>query len=492
MHRASRVVTVVLAALSLLLVGLVPAEAAAPRGTGTFTDREVDLQVTVSMADVVVGPSPRVARMWFTFDHPRERLSLDGDGTSVVSAQGPGSSSLGAVYLVKTSERRAYADFVMSAEDRPGTYVAIVELRTTVDGQPYQIVRENAVSFQVRRATQASATAKRSGGKAVVTGQVTRWQDVEYRTALARRPVAEATVRLSFDPQGKAGARYVTTVRTDSDGRFRKVLRDRGKGRWSASYRGSAKQAPSWARPTGAKEPAVDHRFTRSRTTDGTKVTMKVRTRDVVVKGSSTKTRVDVEWSASGPGRLDHRTTDVCVESRLGSYEGSCSEVRKDGANKVYAHLYLGPDEPAGIYDVEVWADPEVRTSSGTSLTYFPTSWTGSFRVSKATRTNVRVSDASVRKGERVAVSGTLRKPSQLDRWNLGGWRGAAGEKVKFYFDPKGSRGPVFKGTDTVGADGRFRRSFVVRASGTWIVKYPGSPVAHLRPSKAKVAVTAR
>ncbi|ANC32377.1 hypothetical protein [Isoptericola dokdonensis] len=492
MRRTSRLVTVLLAALSLVLVGLVPAEAAPPRGTGTFTLKQVDLDVTVSMADVVVGPSPKVARMWFTFDHPRERLSLDGSGKSVVSVDGPGISSLGIAYLVKTSERRAYADFVLSAGDRPGTYAATVELRTTVDGQDYVFFRENAVSFQVRRATQASASAKRSGGKAVVTGRLTRWQDVEHRTAIARRPVAGAAVRLSFDPKGKAGARYVTTVRTDGDGRFRKVLRDRGKGRWVASYRGSAQQAPSWARPTGAKEPAVDHWFSRSRTTDGTRVTMKVRTRDVVVKGASTKTRVDVEWSASGPGRLEHGTTYVCASSRIGRYEGGCSTVRKDGPNKVYAHLYLGPDEPAGVYDVEVWADPEVRTTSGTSFTYFPTARAGSFRVSKATRTNVRVSDTSVRQGERVVVSGRLRMPSQLDRWNYGGWRGAAGEKVKIYFDPKGSRGPVLKGSDTVGADGRFRQTFAVRKSGTWVVRYAGSSVAHLRPSSAKVSVVVR
>jgi hypothetical protein len=492
MRRTSGLVVAVVTALTLVVVGVVPVQAAPPRGTGEFSIRAVDLDVTVSMADVVVGPDAKVARMWFTFDHPRERLSLDGLGKSSAYIVGPGMGSVQRAYLVKTSERRAYADFVLSAGYWPGTYVADVDLETTVDGQAYGIHRDKAVSFQVRRATKVSVSSKRSNGKAVVSGRLTRWQGVEYRTAVARRPHPDAAVRLSFDPKGKTGPRHVTTVRTGADGRFRAAVKHRGKGQWIASYGGSSKHAPTGARPTGTKEPAVDHRFSRSRTTHGTRVTMKVRTRDALVKGSPTKTRVDVTWSTQGPGILDHDTTHVCARSRLGTYDWSCSEARKDGSNKVYANLYLGPDDPAGVYDVEVWADPQIRTSSGTSFIYFPAGRAGSFRVSKATRTTVRVSDTLVRRGERVVVSGTLRKPSQVNRWNLGGWRGASGEKVTISFDPKGPRGPVLKGSDTVGADGRFRQTFTVRKSGTWVVRYAGSSVAHLRASSARVSVVVR
>ncbi|PFG44577.1 hypothetical protein ATJ88_3306 [Isoptericola jiangsuensis] len=485
MRRTSRLVTAALTLLSLLAVGLVPAEAAVPRGTGSFTFRQIDLDVTVSMKDVVVGPAPKVARMWFTFDHPREKLSIDGLGKSSAYIVGPGGAVSQSAYLVKTSEHRAYADFVLSAGFTPGTYRATVSLKSTVDGRTYATTREDVVAFQVRRATRMTVSSKRSGDRTVVSGRLTRWRDVEYRTAIARRPLAGVKVRLSFDPAGATGPRYVTTVRTDDAGRFRRTLDHRGKGRWVATFAGNSNHAATGVHPTGSAEPKVRHVLTRSRTSHGTKVTMKVRTRDAVVAGRTETVRVEVEWSADGPGRLTHDTTYVCASSRLGHYDWHCSTPRGSG-NKLVADLYVGPDDPAGIYDVDVWADPALDTGT----IYFPADRAGSFRVSKATRTKVHVSDSSVSKGDRVSVSGTLRKPSQLDRWNLGGWRAAAGEKVKIYFDPAGPGGPVLKGIDTVDADGRFRRWFTVRESGTWVVRYAGSSAHHLRASSAKVGVT--
>lgn len=484
-----------IATAALLLVGLVaPAgSATAADNTGSSSLSSIGLKVSYSMDDVVTGNRPRVARASFTFDHPRSTLSLRGLRSSSAYIVGPGSRSAQRVHLVKDSEHRAHADFLLDASDPAGTYYLAIEINTTVDGQAYTIFKDRGLKFSVKRATTATASSKRSGSKTVVSGSVTRSQAVDYQTAVATRPFARVKVKLYFDPQGAQGARYKATVTTGSDGRYRKTLTYPGKGRWIAKYAGSSQYAPSGVRTAGAREPAVKRTYITSDTALGTKVTMKVVSQNVVAGSRGKKMRVDVSFATSGPGSLV--TSDlhtVCATSRIGHYDWYCSDLVRDSATRLHADFWFGPSDPASVYDLEVWGDLWVRASGERDSVEPRMAQTGSFRVTKSTRTTVRLSDASVRKGATVKVKGTLAKPSATDANNGQGWRPTRGQSVKIYFDPKGSAKAAYRGTVRVSSKGTFSKNFRVTRSGTWIVKYPGSDAVHLRASSAKVSMSVR
>lgn len=487
-----RALVALLVTFSFVLVGLTAPStpAVAATRTGSTTIRAVDLRATYSIKDVVTGMAPRVARISFRFDHPRSKLSLEGLRPSFVYAVGPGDNSTRWAYLVKDSEHSAHADFLLDASDPAGTYTVTLNLETTVDGQPYVGFEEKALTFSVKRSTGVSVSSARSDGKAVVTGRLTRKVPVEYRTAVARRGFPDAKVALYFDPAGSAGPRYRGTVTTSSTGTFRKAFSYPGRGRWVAKYAGSSRYAASGVPVTGSREPAVRNSFTTTDTKLGTSVTMKVVSRNIRVGASGRSARVDVYVSKSGPASLSTKPSHVCARSRIGTYDFSCATARRDSSTHWHANLPIGPSDPASVYDVSVWADPYVKTSSDSHPLALKTENTGSFRVTKSTRTTVHLNDRTLRRGATVRVAGTLHKPSQVGADDLGGWRPMTGQKVKVYFNPKGSGGPVYRGTATVGEKGRYLRTFRASGSGTWIVKYPGSSSQHLHGSRDTVSMT--
>jgi hypothetical protein len=242
--------------------------------------------------------------------------------------------------------------------------------------------------------------------------------------------------------------------------------------------------------PTGSREPAVRHTFTTTDTALGTNVSLKVVSRDVRLSGSQKAARVDVYLSKSGPATASLALQGVCARSRIGVYAFSCANPRRDSATHWHAYLWLGSADPASVYDLSLVADPSARTETDSVPLALRTENTGSFRVTKSTRTTVHLSDRTPRRGEAVRVTGTLRKPSQTGAEELPGWRPMAGATVSVWFDPKGPDGPVSKGTAKVGAKGTYGRTFRANRSGTWIVKYPGSSDQHLHASRDTVWMT--
>lgn len=73
-----------------------------------------------------------------------------------------------------------------------------------------------------------------------------------------------------------------------------------------------------------------------------------------------------------------------------------------------------------------------------------------------------------VKKGSKVKLSGKLTrlKPDQT------GYGSYPGKPLKVYFDPKGTAGPVYKGTMTTRTDGTYSRYFTQNSSGTWKVVF--------------------
>lgn len=78
------------------------------------------------------------------------------------------------------------------------------------------------------------------------------------------------------------------------------------------------------------------------------------------------------------------------------------------------------------------------------------------------------------RKGRKVTVSGRLVRWSDLDR--PGRYIPYPARRVHLYFRPQGTSKWTYKATVTTARDGRFTRSFTADRTGSWQVRFTGTP----------------
>ncbi|MBE1877891.1 hypothetical protein [Myceligenerans pegani] len=504
MRSLLRSAVVALSAGAVLLGGLVTplaptAEAATRKDSLRVETSAGPLDVTYSVSDVVTGTAPRVARVNFVFNPHGKSLRLSASGKSAIFVESRSDGYGERVYLVKDSGTRAHADFYLDASDPAGTYDIHLELAFTLDGEGnFGTYEESALSFSVKRQTKAAVTARRSGSSVVVSGSLRRAVPQYYNTEVGLKRYPDAKMALYFDPDGSAGPVYKATVTTSSKGTFSKKLAYPGAGRWIARFKGNWGYARSNVRPTGKLAPSADLTKTVKYTEPDNGITMSLKTaaRNVTVVGSNdSRMRVDVTGAVSS-GRLSLGVDYVCATSRIGRYDWYCSPAVKVSRTHYYANFWIGADDPASVYDLAVWGDFRLdKNSDGNYEDYidFPAdSGLASFTVTKRPNLRTTVSDTTARVGRTVKVSGTLKVPTQADKYNLRGYHPLSGQKLRIYFDPAGSAGPVLKAKVTTGSTGWYSKSFTARKSGTWIVKYAGHSSRYLGATSKKVWMSVR
>lgn len=500
MRSLLRSAAVALSAGALLVSGLVSplapvAEAATRSGSLHVVTSAGTLDGTYSVSNVVTGTAPRVARVNFVFDPHGKVLRLNALGKSAIFVHSRNGNYGERAYLVKDSGTTAHADFYLDASDPAGTYDIDLELAFTLDGEgDFGELKQPALSFSVKRQTKAAVAARRSASSVVVSGSLSRAVPQYYNTEVGFKRYPGAKVALYFDPDGSAGPVYKATVTTSSTGTFSKKLSYPGTGRWIARFKGNWGYAPSTAKVTGKTAPGPVRTKTVKYTENGVTTSLKTVASNVTVAGSKeSRMRVDITGAVSS-GRLALGLDAACVTSRIGSYDWHCSPAVKVSRTHYYADFWIGPSDPASVYDLAVWGDLRLdKNSDGTyeDYVYFPAdSGLAGFTVTKRPNLKTTVSDTTARTGQTVKISGTLKVPTQADQYNRAGYHPLGGQKLRIYFDPAGSASPVLKATVTTGSTGWYAKSFSARSSGTWIVKYAGHPGRYLGATTKKAWMT--
>ncbi|MFD6136310.1 hypothetical protein [Isoptericola sp. NPDC060257] len=101
--------------------------------------------------------------------------------------------------------------------------------------------------------------------------------------------------------------------------------------------------------------------------------------------------------------------------------------------------------------------------------------YSDSFSFKRASYLSANATPEPVRKGSSVTVKGTLRYWNPDYHYGEGALRPLTSRTVKIYFDPWGSKGPVYKGSAKTSSKGTYAKKLKQSSSGTWIVKYAGS-----------------
>jgi hypothetical protein len=317
-------------------------------------------------------------------------------------------------------------------------------------------------------------------------------------------PSRGRSVTISFNPAGTSPRRAVATVTTDDDGWFAKEFRPRTSGTFDIVAAGSGdvvgqSTAKFTVRPTG--QPV------RTGVVSGTKngYTAKARViaQDVVTRAEPQTVYLDA--AILSPGYPDNAydagpsMTNRRAEGRFGV--GGFPTEQQDtwrtnySATRTYR---MSARHPAGLYDISFSGPVAVFTDhwdadrdgllqvvrvplARQSLT--------TIRVRRASSTYLSASSTSFSGPRTITLSGSVRKV-QLVGLDTVVNRRSPNTAVKLYFDPAGSRGPVYKKTVRTNSQGSYSTRERTIRSGQWIAKYPGNSVQ--APSQRSVTITVR
>jgi hypothetical protein len=95
-------------------------------------------------------------------------------------------------------------------------------------------------------------------------------------------------------------------------------------------------------------------------------------------------------------------------------------------------------------------------------------------RVKRASRTSVSASSTTFTGPKTITLRGAVRKVRQISGTKAA-YVLSPNTPVKLYFDPAGSRGPVYRKTVRTGSNGVYTTKVGTSSSGRWIAKYPGT-----------------
>lgn len=141
-------------------------------------------------------------------------------------------------------------------------------------------------------------------------------------------------------------------------------------------------------------------------------------------------------------------------------------------------------DRDFWVYGVDDEGDTWEHYCTLPEVTYSDT-----FSFKRNTYLSANATPEPVRKGSYVTVKGTLRYWNPDYRYGDGAIRPLTGRTVKIYFDPSGSKGPVYKGSAKTSSKGTYAKKLKQSTSGTWIVKYAGSSTLVAKQAKDSVKI---
>ncbi|PUB28841.1 hypothetical protein C8K30_103265 [Promicromonospora sp. AC04] len=505
-RRAVGVLTALLLTASGLVAGAVPANA----GWATLTGASGDVLVT---ADVVA--TDETQGLYVRMDHNGTAIELT---TAMVSVKGP-SGDL--VYSRETSFQPSSTGWSATDFDLPenlelGRYLlsfdATVVVQTETGPVDVRLAGTDVVEFYERirprlddfRATPQNIPA---GEKAVVSGIAWRgW-------AIGSKPLAGEQVQIWFDPKGTAPRVYRGTATVDSRGVFQTTLTAPSDGTWLATVPASDRFENSGWWDT-VQETRVTDRTAHSGSavawTKGYAGGVRLVATDVVVGVDPVIVRFDAGVVGFGWARSSSR---MWIDSRRGEgkYPNGVtrdplldwpSAVQPDNESEAeaqsdHALVRISPLMPAGIYDVgmidqmiAICTAPPSGDRGGCIDGVSVTDRTiTTMTVKRASSTSVSASSTSFTGPKTITLRGAVRKVKLISDIKVAN-RLSPNTPVKLYFDPAGSRGPVYKKTVRTGSDGYYTTRVGTSISGRWIAKYPGTDLQ--APSHSAVTITVR
>ncbi|MFC9972030.1 hypothetical protein ACFVH6_14175 [Spirillospora sp. NPDC127200] len=284
-----------------------------------------------------------------------------------------------------------------------------------------------------------SAQPMPAGNVVAISGTATR------QAATGTVPAGDVDVSLKF--QGRSGAVMEQTARTGANGAFEGMFFPRESGRWSA-----------WIH---------DSRFYKQSPVAGGDVTVGRRT--VQITGSNAgpepvarRDMVTVTGTLKEVGAGPIKDTFVHVEFSANGKTGwkKMGEARSDDNGKVTT--YTNGVQASGYWRLRFPGDVQNTPATG---------WADHVEVRDRTYIyNFNASPEPVRKGRTVTVKGDLHRMTGKPAGTM------AGQKVYFYFLPKGAKKWTYLASATTDRKGHFSRGFKAVKDGTWRAYYAGSP----------------
>jgi hypothetical protein len=469
-----------------LMAGAVPASA--DRGTISGSSGS-----TVVTAQLFVPNDTHHLRVWL--DHNGTAADLT---SAMVSVTGP-SGEL--VYSRQTSFEPSATGWSASDFELPrplelGRYQLSFDGEVTVQTgsgpAEVRLAGTDVLEFYQRlrpviRLFQATPQAIPAGEKAVVSG-------VALRGSSSTRPLVGEQVQIWFDPRGSAPRTYRGSATTDDRGYFEKTLSAPSDGTWRAVIPDSDRFADAPPVDT-AQETRTTGRTTHSgaatATTKGYPGGVRIIATDVVVGLDPVTVRFDAGVVGFGWARS---SSNVWFESRRGEGKYPDGVLRTVALNwddepftdytfqSTHATARVSALMPAGVYDVGVM-DQYVGVCTGPEQVQRGTCRANvivndrtitTMRVKRASRTSVSASSTTFTGPKTITLRGAVRKVRQISGTKAA-YVLSPNTPVKLYFDPAGSRGPVYRKTVRTGSNGVYTTKVGTSSSGRWIAKYPGT-----------------
>ncbi|MGI5166239.1 hypothetical protein ACQEU3_17955 [Spirillospora sp. CA-253888] len=277
------------------------------------------------------------------------------------------------------------------------------------------------------------------GEAATLNGKVMR------QAATGMVPAGGADVSLRFE--ARSGVLKEWTVRAGADGSFTTRL-PRENGRWIVR----ARESVFYAQSAEAAGEVVIGRYATQITGSDAGPEPVVKQDDVTVTGTLRRT-------GGGPLANALLRVEFSADGKTGWRDQG--DARSDRNGKVRARVRIV--ETAGYWRLAFSGDDQNAPSAG---------WADHVEVRDRTRIDdFNASPEPVRKGRTVTVQGDLRRLTRTSTSGLGG------QKVSFYFLPKGAKKWTYLAASTTGRLGHFTHHFKAVKDGTWRVYYGGTAV---------------
>ncbi|WP_062529140.1 hypothetical protein [Demequina rhizosphaerae] len=123
------------------------------------------------------------------------------------------------------------------------------------------------------------------------------------------------------------------------------------------------------------------------------------------------------------------------------------------------------------------WIDYSVWVDVDPALYYYDwdyasVDYAGRFTVKRNVNLKFNATPEPAKIGKTQTLKGTVKGLKGTSPWSIG-YSGLK-KKVKFYFDPAGSKPKRYMGSTTANGRGEFSKKFTVTGSGTWYAKFEG------------------
>ncbi|WP_285100601.1 hypothetical protein [Promicromonospora sp. MEB111] len=404
------------------------------------------------------------------------------------------------------------SDFELPAGRELGRYLvsfdAVVVVQTESGPVNVRVAGTDAVEFFQRRSPylrdfQATPQHIPAGEKAVVSGIAV------LGSPYSQVPFAGEQVEIWFDPKGTAPRVYRGSATSDARGYFETTLVAPSDGIWRAVVPESDRYKRSSPADTPQETRQIDrttHSGSASKTAKGYAGGVRIIATDIVVGMEPATVRFDAGIRGLGWARS---ASNLWFESRRGEGRYPNGIVRTatlEWQHEVGTDYFLqsthttarvSPLMPAGVYDVGVDQQyvsicfspaPESRSSCKANVIVNDRTIT-TMTVKRASSTSVSASAKTFTGPKTITLSGAVRKVQLVSDTKVAN-RLSPNTPVKLYFDPAGSRGPVYKKTVKTGSGGTYSTKVGTSISGRWIAEYPGTALQ--APSQHAVTITVR